>query len=138
MKQNLLLLYSSGIYLIAGVGALFAPGELLALGGVDATGVALSLMQILGAALVGFAGLNWANRYAVIGGILGRPVVSPNFTHTFIAAAVLSRTLLQDGGSALAWVALATYATLALLFGIKMFGPTPTSIQAPSQPGPAG
>lgn len=131
-KPNFLLVASSGLYFIAGIGALFVPGELLELGGEESTDFAELLVQILGAAVLGFATLNWHSRNAIIGGILGRLVVAPNFTHTFIATAVLARTLIPDGGSVLAWVVFAAYSVLALLFGIKMFGPTPTSGQAPS------
>ena len=128
-RPNIILLASSGVYFIAGIGALFVPGELLEMGGAESTDAAEPLVQILGAAVLGFATMNWYSRNTIIGGILGRLIVAPNFTFTFIATAVLARTLIPEGGSALAWVGLATYAMLALLFGIKMFGPTPTSDQ---------
>ena len=50
------------------------------------------LGQVLGAAWLGLAALNWINRRAILGGVYARPIVFANLIHYFIAAMVLIRT----------------------------------------------
>ncbi len=45
--------------------------------------------QLLGAAWLGFAALNWYSRTQLLGGIYGRPIVFANFVHWFVAASAL-------------------------------------------------
>ena len=79
----------------AGVLFLFAPQEV---------GAALSpgtradpLFQLLGAALLGFAAMNWTARGAALGGIYGRAVVVGNLMHLLVGAFVLvSRSASND------------------------------------------
>jgi hypothetical protein len=122
---NRLLVFSSGIYLVAGVATLFAPQELLSLGGAVASPLTVSLLQMVGAAFLGFGVLNWMNRSSIVGGIYSRPLVVANFGHTFAGAALLVKAVPRGNGSALGWVALGIYCVLALLFGVKFFGSGP-------------
>jgi hypothetical protein len=119
---NRLLVFSSAIYLLAGVAALFAPQELLSFGGAVASPLTVSLLQMVGAAFLGFGVLNWMNRSSIVGGIYSRPLVIANFGHTFAGAALLVKAVPRGNGSTLAWVALGIYCVLALLFGLKFFG----------------
>lgn len=124
-KPNFLLVLSAAVYLLAGGAALFAPQELLSLGGAAVSPLAVSLLQMVGAAFLGFGVLNWMSRYSLIGGIYGRPLVVANFGHAFAGAALLVKAVPRGNGAALAWVALGIYCALALLFGLKLFGPGP-------------
>ncbi|HSK79430.1 MAG TPA: hypothetical protein VLQ45_23455 [Thermoanaerobaculia bacterium] len=121
-RPNPLLVFSAVLYFLAGVAALFAPQELLSFGGAVPSALAVSLLQAVGAAFLGFGMLNWLSRYSRVGGIYGRPIVAANFAHTFAAAALLVKAVPRGDGSPLAWAALGIYGVLAVLFGLKFFG----------------
>jgi len=76
-----------------GLALLFAADEVLprVTSGFPAT--AHWIGQLLGAAWLGLAALNWIHRRAVLGGVYGRPVVVANLFHYFIAAMVLIRAI---------------------------------------------
>jgi hypothetical protein len=71
----------------AGVSLVFAPREIGAalMPGTSGDG----LFQLLGAALLGFAAMNWTARGAALGGIYGRAVVIGNLMHLLVGAFVL-------------------------------------------------
>ena len=121
MKSNLLLSGSAALYFAAGVPLLFAPGELceLASGACD-EGHALTL-QALGAALFGFAMLNWMNRFTRVGGILGRPLLVANLAHVASAFLLLVRPALAAPRSPYLLAATAGYLLLAIAFGSRLF-----------------
>lgn len=121
-KPDPLLVFSSAIYLLAGAAALFAPQELLSLGGAVPGPLTVSLLQMVGAAFLGFGVLNWMSRHSLVGGIYSRPLVVANFGHAFAGAALLVKAVPRGNGSALAWAALGIYCVLALLFGLKLLG----------------
>ena len=79
--------------LLAGAGAalLFAADDLLPrlIPGFPPQGVWLG--QLLAAAWLGIAALNWLNRRARLGGIYGRPIVLTNISVYFISAMTLLR-----------------------------------------------
>lgn len=77
---------------------------------------------ILGAALLGFASMNWIARHNVIGGIYGRAVVAANQTHFTIGAIVLMKHGLAHGGSAGYWALTALYVAGGVLFGVLTMG----------------
>jgi hypothetical protein len=124
-KPNPLLVFSAAIYFLAGVATLFAPQELLSLGGAAPNSLTVALLQMVGAAFLGFGVLNWMSRHSLVGGIYSRPLVVANFGHTFAGAALLVKAVPRGNGSALAWAALGIYCVLALFFGLKLFGPGP-------------
>jgi hypothetical protein len=74
---------------LAGSGAmlLFAPEEVSRVLVPRASGG--PLVQLLGAALLGFGATNWIARGAAFGGIYGRAVVAGNQTHLTIGALLL-------------------------------------------------
>jgi hypothetical protein len=71
---------------IAGAVLLFAPREA---GSVLVPGSSPVLMQLIGAALLGFGTANWTARGAALGGIYGRAIVTGNQMHFMIGAIVL-------------------------------------------------
>lgn len=105
----------------AAIGALllFAPGE--------AAGAALPgddggpLLQLLGAALLGFGAMNWIARGSILGGIYGRAVVAANQTHLTIGALLLVKHGVDAGGSAAFWLLTGAYVLGAGLFGYLFF-----------------
>ncbi|HEU0076918.1 MAG TPA: hypothetical protein VFQ76_04665, partial [Longimicrobiaceae bacterium] len=82
---------SAGLLLAGGLALLFAPDVVLPrlVPGFPAGGVWLG--QLLAAAWLALAALNWLSRAALLGGIYGRPVVLCNAAFYFIAALVLLR-----------------------------------------------
>ncbi len=120
-RMNPLLLASAVLYFAAALPLLFAPEELLRYAGASPSTLDTALLQVIGSAIFGFAMLNWMNRYGVIGGIYGRPVVIANFTHAVTAALLLSHIAFRETFSAPLTSVLAVYGVLALAFGAKLF-----------------
>jgi hypothetical protein len=81
---------------VFGAMLLFAPDEvsrvLWPLSGGNA------LVQLLGAALLGFGAMNWLARGSALGGIYGRAVVASNQTHLTIGALLLVKRGIEVGG----------------------------------------
>jgi len=98
----------------SGVLLLFAPREAgdALLPGVSADG----LFQLLGAALLGFAAMNWTARGAALGGIYGRAVVVGNLMHMVVGAFVLVTRASNDTVTATFLVLTGLYALGAALF----------------------
>lgn len=105
---------------IAGAALLFAPheaGDMLMPGSSRPV-----LVQLIGAALLGFGVANWTARGAALGGIYGRAVVAGNQMHFMIGALVL----LTHGRDAAAphpafWVFTILYVIGAAYFSYLMF-----------------
>jgi len=105
---------------IVGVAASFAPHEILAAAGVDATPVTAMLVQVLGALYLAAAMQNWMSRGNTIGGIYSRPLVVANVVHFAVVAIVLLKAL-AGGAQRPALVAAAiVYSGFAAAFGIVM------------------
>ena len=79
------------------------------------------VIQLLGAALLGFAALNWLSRGAPLGGIYGRPVVLANFANAAIGTLLLGKAAWGQPGSLPIWTMLIPYALGALAFGHRLF-----------------
>jgi hypothetical protein len=104
-----------------GIALLIAPGETTAaiLPGAAAPPI---LAQLLGAALLGFAAMNWTARGSALGGIYGRAVVAANQAHLVIGALILVRRALDGGAPTPAyWLLAAVYVLGALFFSYLMF-----------------
>ena len=105
---------------IAGFALLFAPDGVLPrlVAGYPASG--LWLGQLLGAAWLGLAALNWINRRLILGGVFGRPIVLANAVHYFISAMVLIRAAIHQPQASVELMAIATI-TLAVAYGALLF-----------------
>lgn len=80
---------SALVLLACGAAMLFAPDVVLPRLAPGYPPSALWLGQLLGAAWLGFAALDWLSQGAVLGGIYGRPVVMGNAALHFMSAMVL-------------------------------------------------
>jgi hypothetical protein len=80
---------SAMVFAVLGLLLLFAAEDLSGLLGPEPTNH--PLLQLLGAALLGFAAMNWTARGAALGGIYGRAVVAGNQTHLTVGAILLFR-----------------------------------------------
>ena len=117
MISSLLSRASAAVLLAAGAALLFASDVVLPALVPGFPPAAAWLGQLLGAAWLGVAALNWLQRGAVLGGIYGRPVVLANLTVYFVSALSLLRALLDGGPPRTLWMALAPAAVMAVAYG---------------------
>jgi hypothetical protein len=75
------------------------------------------LGQLLGAAWLAVAALDWLNQGALLGGIYNRPVVLTNLALHFVTTMVLARTVAQPAAPAALWLVLAPTALFAAIYG---------------------
>lgn len=88
------------------------------------------LGQLLAAAWLGVAMLNWVSQHAVLGGIYGRPVVLANAALWFIAATSLARAASRDAGQRAPWVLLVPAAGFAAVYLWLLFrGPAARDLE---------
>lgn len=82
------------------------------------------LGQLLAAAWLGVAALNWLQRSALLGGIYGRATVSANVAMYVVSALSLLRALLGHSAPAALWFAAVPMAALAATYvALMMRGP---------------
>lgn len=112
--------HASAIVLVAGgLAWLFAPDYAFSILGLSLPSSAMWIGQLLGAAWLGFAALNWVQRRAILGGVYGRPVVMANLFNYFIGSMVLIKAGQQ--GVTSAWPLAVPFAGLALAYGALLF-----------------
>jgi hypothetical protein len=112
---------SAVLLAVCGATLLFAADVLLPIFIPDFPARGAWLGQLLGAAWLGVAALNWLQRGAVLGGIYGRPIVLANLALYFIGGLALLRALLDGGVSQVLWLATAPALTLAAVYGALLF-----------------
>ena len=114
---------ASAVFLaIIGIGLTFAPREIAAYSGISSAQSFILMLQLMGALYFSFAMVNWTAKGAIIGGIYNKPIAMGNFTHFFIGALALAKTLINDtGGGYLVYVLTLLYGVFALLFGLVTF-----------------
>lgn len=124
MGSKLVLMASSVILGLAGLTAIFAPQETLAVLSVEAAPPLPVLVQLLGALSTAFAITNWTAKDSRVGGIYNRPLTLGNLAHWLVGALVLLRAQLDGGAVSPLTVALVIYTLFAALFGWLVFGAT--------------
>jgi hypothetical protein len=125
LNSRIIATTSALVFAAAGMLLLFASDEVLPriLSGIP--GEATWIGQVLGAAWLGIAALNWLSRGSVVGGIYGRPIVMANAVTYFITTTVLFKS-----PSAGAPVAAVLPAIFALMYGVLLFrGPLDADIR---------
>ena len=127
MIASLVTRASAAALLLAGLSLLFAPDVILP-GLVPGFPPAASwLGQLLGAAWLGLAALNWSHRTAVLGGIYGRPVVFANLVTYVVGALALLKPLQDPATSTALWFLVVPMVVLAIAYGALLlrgpFGP---------------
>lgn len=110
MRSRIIMTGSALLFAILGGAALFAPQELAWRLGAPA--LSALLLQLLAAAWLSLAALDWIGRRAIYGGIYGRGIVMANFTHGFIGGMTLLNAGIRMGIGSEAWV-------LMVLFGVQ-------------------
>jgi hypothetical protein len=107
---------SAGLLLVGGLALLFVPDAILPrlVPGFPAGGFWLG--QLLAAALLALAVLDWLHRSALLGGIYGRPVVMSNAAFYFIAAMVLLRRMVGREAPVALWIVAVPVVVLAAVY----------------------
>jgi hypothetical protein len=89
------------------------------------------LGQLLGAAWLGVAALNWASQPSLLGGIYGRPVVLTNAALYFIAAMALLKLVVGRGAPVVLWLVTVPMALFAAIYVWLLFrGPFERDFQS--------
>lgn len=123
MSTKLLMTSSSLILGLAGILALFAPEALLP-DDISGNGQISVLIQLMGALYFSFALMNWTAKDSAIGGIYARPVSLGNFGHFLAGTLLLARYQLSNELNVYILMALALYASFAVLFYWLVFRAT--------------
>jgi hypothetical protein len=121
MQTKILMSLSALLMAVAGMGASFAPQEILNYAGAWGETFEIALMQIIGALYLSFAMLNWFARAALIGGIYSRPVAIANFMHFGVVAVTLVKIIVAGHHSAEVVGAGVAYVLFAFWFGLILF-----------------
>lgn len=112
---------SAALLLIGGVILLFSPDAALPWLIPDYPTSAFWLGQLIGAAWLGMAALNWLSRSSVLGGIYGRPAVFANLSLYFISAIVILKAAARADAPSALWGLAAPAVVLAIAYGWLLF-----------------
>jgi hypothetical protein len=115
---------SAAVLALAGAALLFAPDAVvpaLAPGfPPGALWLAQLLAQLLAAAWLGVAVLNWLQRATLLGGIYGRPLVFANVVLYFVGGMAVLRGLREPGAPRALWLVAVPMTLLAVVYGALM------------------
>ena len=100
---------------------LFAPDVVLPRFAPGFPASALWLGQLLGAAWLGMAALDWVSRFAMLGGIYGRPTVFANAALYFISTLVILRAASRSPSSTGLWVLAVPAVALTVAYGWLLY-----------------
>ena len=119
---------SSAIVLaVLGLTLTFAPAETQRYFGATPSAIVSLVLQIAGAAFLGFAFLDWMAKDSVIGGIYNRPLAMGNFLHFFAGACAAVKFVLAYSSGVVTVAIAVIYCVLAAGFAFVAFGSGITS-----------
>ena len=124
MNTKILMTSSSLTLGSAGIFALFAPENLLALLDASPENPLAMLIQLLGALYFSFALMNWTAKDSAIGGIYARPVSLGNFAHFFSGTLILAKYMQSSEFNLSILLALVVYTIFAVIFYWLVFRAT--------------
>ena len=110
------------VLLVLSLSFLFIPSELLAAAGAKGAAPAEPLVQLLGAALLGFAVFNWTSRREIACGNPSCTLPQANFIHFGAGTLALIKPALRAPNLPLG-IALGVYALFALAYAYTLWGP---------------
>jgi hypothetical protein len=102
---------------LGGVALLFAPDVIVPALVPGFPPGALWLAQLLAAAWLGVAALDWLQRATLLGGIYGRPVVLANLVLYFVGDLAVLRALREPGAPRALWLFVVPATLLAVAYG---------------------
>ncbi|HSY51502.1 MAG TPA: hypothetical protein VLC46_22050 [Thermoanaerobaculia bacterium] len=121
MSTRILMTAAALVLALAGLGALFAPQELLTSFGAAPSGFLPPLVQLLAAALLALAVIDWMAKGSKVGGIYNRPIAVGNLMHFAVGAITLARFVFGGHPPAFAIAAAVVYSVFAIAFGVLVF-----------------
>jgi hypothetical protein len=122
---------SAFVQLAAGGALLFASGELLPRAIADFPAGAAWVGQMLGAAWLGFAALNWIGRSALLGGIYNRGVVLANAGLYFITSMVMLKPVMRGPTAPATWALFGIALIFTVIYGWLLYrGPVEADLEA--------
>ncbi|MDQ3417631.1 MAG: hypothetical protein M3541_02445 [Acidobacteriota bacterium] len=132
-----LLMTASAIFLGAqGMAASFLPSEILDfIDDIAHNRVEAVLVQLFGAALIGFAMMNWMARGAPAGGIYGRPIIAGTLVQYAVGGIALLKMAALGALPAVGIVLTIVYCGFTIAFAVVMFGRGPIGAIEHSGPG---
>jgi hypothetical protein len=121
--MNTKLLMSASAIILGAVGLFlsFLPEEIIAYVGADSDKLLPVILQLLGAAYVGFAMLNWMAKGNLLGGIYSRPIAIGNLTHFLVAGLALLKVAYAQPDQVILLVLGLVFGLFAVLFGLVTF-----------------
>lgn len=93
MNTKILMIASAVFFGIIGIGLTFLAKEVYGYLTTDINQTILIILQILGAAYLGFAMLNWMTKNNLIGGIYSRPLLVGNLIHFLVSSFALIKII---------------------------------------------
>ena len=132
MNTKILMTTSSLVLGLAGLFALFAPENLLAMLGVPMVNPLSVFIQLMGALYFSIALMNWTAKDSIIGGIYARPISLGNFAHFFSGTLLIAKHLLSNGFNTSILLMLVVYAIFASLFYWLVFRATGIVVDKPA------
>lgn len=117
MISSLVSRASAAVLALGGFALLFAPDAILPALAPGFPPAALWLAQLLAAAWLGVAAMNWLQRATLLGGIYGRPVVFANLVLWFVGDMVVLRALREPGAPRALWLVAVPATLLAAVYG---------------------
>ena len=121
MNTRLLMTSSAAFLALVGLAASFVPEELLWYVGSPAQRLEVLIVQMVGAAYMGFAILNWTARENLIGGIYSRPVALGNFLNFGVVAIAITKVLMGGESGIEVIIGAVAYTGFAVAFGFVLF-----------------
>lgn len=119
MKIKYFLVISAIVLLVFGIGFLFAPVWTMGLFDLTIEGGSILVVQLLAAAFLGFAALNWFGRHYAAPEDM-RSIIFANFFANTVGFIVILYHKLDGVGNNWAWVPIALYLLFALAFGYSI------------------
>ena len=117
-----LMTVTAALQFVLAVLLMFLPDELVEMMNFSNEPILPLILQIMGAAYLGMAMLNWMTKQQLLGGIYGKPVTILNFTHFSVSGITLIKALNLSSQLFIPVLILATlYTVLSLGFGYLMF-----------------
>lgn len=119
MKVKHILVIDAIVLLVFGIGFLFAPVWSMELFDISLDTAGILMTQLLAAAFLGFAVLDWMGRnYAVADDV--RPLIVANFVVSAVGFVVALLQRLDGFGNVWTWIPIVLYLLFALAFGYSL------------------
>ena len=136
MNSTIVVTASAVLLFGGGLALNFLPQEVAAALGLGNAPMAVLLLQVLSAALLGMGFLNWLSRGNPMGGIYSRPLALQNLLLFGVGAIALDRAALRGAPLPAIQVAACVFTVFAVAFGWLMFFHDPIPESRKNEPHP--